>query len=169
MGDWCNQHASTFGEESLQKIATQLNFNFSDLRRARQSTGIPLEHRKGAIAPRLHATVVRLAEPAKQLEWIAIAERENLSGNDLARSIRAGTVMKAEAGQSKNSHGGVATLSKVVFDFLAWLRAVNRGEAWTDRDKMEALYEMSPILKFAEGLRDGMQPEPEPEQPTDET
>lgn len=133
-----------------EQIATQLGFDFAETKRAVAIASVPQGSRRRELTAEHHYVVGRAElNEAAQAKWLNLAVAENLSAAELAKSIKAGTVVKAE------KRSGFHTLSALKVNFFAWKRQFETHRRIEDLSAAEAgalLDEMEPLLEFAEQL-----------------
>ena len=133
-----------------EKIATQLGFDFAETRRALAIASVPQISRRRELTAEHHYVVGRSGLPAsEQSRWLDVAVAEELSAAELAKSIKAGALVRS---QKKT---GFQTLSALKVQFFAWKRQFESNRKLEDLSASEAgalLDEMEPILDFAEQL-----------------
>lgn len=133
-----------------EQIATQLGFDFAETKRAVAISSVPQSSRRRELTTEHHYVIGRseLSEAA-QSKWLNLAVAEGLSAAELAKSIKAGAVIKAQ------KRSGFQTLSALKVNFFAWKRQFESNRRIEDLSAAEAgslLDEMEPLLEFAEQL-----------------
>lgn len=135
-----------------EQVAQQLGFDFAETKRAITISSVSQNNRRRELTAEHHFVVgkAELSE-VEQEKWLALAVAESLSAAELAKSIKLGSVVKA---QKKT---GFHTLSALKVNFFAWKRQFETNRRLEDLTASEAgalLDEMEPILSFAEQLAD---------------
>jgi hypothetical protein len=133
-----------------EAIAAQLGFDFAETKRAVAIATVPHGSRRRELTAEHHFVVGRaeLSE-ADQKRWLDLAVAENLSAAELARSIKLGSVIRAE------KRAGFQTLSALKVQFFAWKRQFEANRRLQDLTASEAaamLDELDPILAFIDDL-----------------
>ncbi len=133
-----------------ENIAAQLGFDFAETKRAVAIASVPADARRRELTAEHHFVVGRSElSPADQKRWLDLAVAENLSAAELARSIKLGSVTRAE------KKAGFHTLSALKVNFFAWKRQFEANRKLQDLTASEAaamLDELDPILAFIDDL-----------------
>ena len=159
IGDWIKQHSEKFGRESTEEILQQLEFDFERAMRCEKVSSISPFSRNPALTSAHHHAVARnIQEPEKQQEWLRTAEGKKLAPDELARSIRAGKVMRnSERNRESASDAGLpVSIESVALRFLGWVKFVEANDPicdW-DRGRLESLSGLlAPMAQTYERIR----------------
>ena len=147
IADARHEGRSIFGDNAVAQFEKQLELDLRDIKAANSLEAMGV--RRAALSDEHHSLVARrLRDAEDQAEWLAIAEREALSPRELASSISAGRVVRAE------KQGRTAGISDDRGMFELWARSV--GEKWKARpvEKHERLMEeIRPIGEMWDWLK----------------
>jgi hypothetical protein len=151
-----------FGEEKVNAVAEQLELDLNEWSRA------------GAIAllgdlPRLpelsteHLFVLAhstFTEP-ERLQWSQTAAREKLTAAELAESIKAGKVVRSEAGTGggRTGQAGFLSLQGLMFKAGRWWKQVTEKEPvekWTKQRKQDFIAEVKPLVEAYEAVKSAL-------------
>ena len=159
IGDWMRQHSDRFGRESMESILSQMEFDFVRAMRCEKSCAIEQHQRNPKLTTAHHHAVARNeSDPEKQQEWLRTAEGKNLMPDELARSIRAGRIIKnSERNRDFAQDAGLPfSIEGISLKFLGWLKFVEANDPICDWDnrKIEGLVGMlMPMAQTYERLR----------------
>jgi hypothetical protein len=159
IGDWIHQHSTRFGRTSAEEILNQLEFDFVRALRCEKIATIPPVDRNVNLSSAHHHAVVRnVTNPEQQQEWLKTAEGKKLAPDELARSIRAGRVIKNEERNREysNDAGLPVSIESVALKFMGWLKFVEANDPIADWDnrRLESLSGLlSPMSQTHERIR----------------
>jgi hypothetical protein len=138
IGDWIQQHSTRFGRDSAEEILNQLEFDFVRAMRCEKIATIsPFNRNPSLTAAHHHAVARNVKESEQQQEWLRTAEGKKLAPDELARSIRAGRVIKNEERNKEfSSDAGLpVSIESVALRFMGWVKFVEANDPIADWDK----------------------------------
>lgn len=138
IGDWMLQHSERWGREDTERILTQLEFDFVRAIRAERVAKIPKQNRNPRLTAKHHHAVARTTDdPKEQQAWLQTAEEKNLSPDELARSVRKGSIVRnTERKAEFSSMAGLpVSIEAVNLSFTRWLTYVEKNDPICDWDR----------------------------------
>lgn len=146
LGDWIAECKGDYGEDSCNEIMAQAEFDFVRAMRAEKLAKIPRRLRNPRLTAAHHAAALpKLDKQGEFAMLLDTAEKEDLTPNELKRSIRAGRIVTDEEIAKKcPSRVGFRTYHAVRFNFDMWLKSCD-VEKWTKQDWKDFLYFFKPI------------------------
>jgi hypothetical protein len=139
LADILNYGKACFGEETMDALMEQLDFDLSDKMRAYAIGQIPLDMRsKGLTSEHLYV-LGRIEDKSERGRWMALVDKHQLTPMELKKSIEVGQVVRQEqVDQVQGGQSGINTIQGVAHWFADWLRKTG-GE--------QKIFAMSPERK----------------------
>lgn len=148
-----------FGEERVEAVLDQCEFDFADCGKATSIGNMAKELRTTQLTPE-HWFVIGMDlkdKPDQHPKWINLAVKHELSPLELRKSIQEGKVVRQDDVDQRSGRGaGLVTIQGLRFTFDNWERKVGGKEAilkWKPDQKRAWLNEVAPIVELAEAVK----------------
>lgn len=151
---WLDFGRLNFGDEFVRESVSQLEFEFSDVRKAQLLSSLPL--RDADLSAEHHFVLAKshLDDTGRDM-WVQLAKKESLSAAELQESIKTGTVTKINQTDEKRNWGsGFATVQGISRQWDLLLKQIDDlWREWSASEIAEFRTLIGPIIEFDRKLQ----------------
>ena len=138
LGDAVRFGRRKYGDKLVDSTLTQLEFNFSEVRKSEVTASIPIDRRTefSALNTEHFYVVGKKVEGEKEQEaWLKTAVKAKLTGKELELSIEKGdrkepVKLNTDQDTSGRGSGGIRTIEAAMHEVTLWMEMI--GDDWQD-------------------------------------
>ena len=151
---WLDFGRVNFGDEFVRESIAQLEFEFTDVRKAQLLNSLPVRDPELTAEHHFVLAKSKLDDVARNM-WVDLTKKSDLSPNELQESIKLGRVTKLDEGQETKSWGaGFATIEGIARQWELLMKQIgDLWEQWTASEIAEFRIHIGNIVEFDRKLQ----------------